>query len=135
MSMLAMDRRNLILDRVQQLSSVRVGDLAEEFGVTEETIRRDLEKLEEEGYVTRTYGGAVLVQTGTADLSIAKLATLNLDYDGTATFKTLNVGGRERGAGTYSAANGPKAVRNVLGGEGVLQILEGNEPGTVLLIR
>ncbi len=79
MSMLAMDRRNVILDRVQQLSSVRVGDLAEEFNVTEETIRRDLEKLEEEGYVTRTYGGAVLAQTGTADLSINVRETQNVE--------------------------------------------------------
>lgn len=31
-----------------------------DFQVTEETIRRDLEKLEDEGFLTRTYGGAVL---------------------------------------------------------------------------
>ena len=72
---------------------------------------------------------------GTADLSIAKTATLNLDYDGTATFKTLQIGGRERGAGVYSAANGPKVVRDVLGGEGALRILEGHDPGTILIIR
>ena len=28
--------------------------------VTEETIRRDLDKLEKEGYATKTYGGAIL---------------------------------------------------------------------------
>jgi len=86
------------------------------------------------GTVTLT-GKTLPALDGTTDLSIAKTATLDLDYDGTATFKTLQVGDRERGAGVYSAANGPKAVRNVLGGEGVLQVLEGNEPGTVLLIR
>ena len=70
MAMLAMDRRSIILARIQQTSSVRVTELAEEFEVTEETIRRDLEKLESEGFVTRTYGGAVLVQNNTSDLSI-----------------------------------------------------------------
>ena len=34
--------------------------LSGKFEVTEETIRRDLEKLEKEGLVTRTYGGAIL---------------------------------------------------------------------------
>ena len=29
------------------------------YGVTEETIRRDLDKLEKEGYATKTYGGAI----------------------------------------------------------------------------
>ena len=77
--MLAMDRRNLILERVQQESSVKVSDLAAEFGVTEETIRRDLEKLEAEGYVTRTYGGAVLVQNNTTDLSIHVRETQNVE--------------------------------------------------------
>lgn len=38
---------------------VTVSDLSEKFSVTEETIRRDLEKLELEGFATRTYGGAV----------------------------------------------------------------------------
>ena len=39
---------------------VTVSNLSGIFQVTEETIRRDLEKLEDEGFLTRTYGGAVL---------------------------------------------------------------------------
>jgi DeoR/GlpR family transcriptional regulator of sugar metabolism len=39
---------------------VVVSDLSKKFSVTEETIRRDLDKLEAEGFLTRTYGGAVL---------------------------------------------------------------------------
>ena len=38
---------------------VVVSELAEQYDVTEETIRRDLEKLEAEGYAQKTYGGAV----------------------------------------------------------------------------
>lgn len=77
MGMLAMDRRSIILDRIQQENSVKVPELAREFSVTEETIRRDLEKLEDEGYVTRTYGGAVLAQNNTSDLSIHVRETQN----------------------------------------------------------
>lgn len=39
---------------------VGVTDLSQKFSVTEETIRRDLDKLEADGFITRTYGGAVL---------------------------------------------------------------------------
>ena len=80
MEMLAMDRRNLILERIQKDTSVRVGDLAKEYKVTEETIRRDLEKLEKDGLVTRTYGGAVLTQTsGTYDFSFRVRETQNVE--------------------------------------------------------
>lgn len=67
--MLAIDRRGEILDRIQQEGSVKVPELSAEFKVTEETIRRDLEKLEAEGHITRTYGGAVLNKGTSADLS------------------------------------------------------------------
>ena len=72
---------------------------------------------------------------GTADLSIAKEATLNLGYDGQATFKTLHVGGLERGAGVYSASQGPKAVKDCLSGSGALRILKGSDPGMTIIIR
>ena len=76
------------------------------------------------------------VLNGAADLSIAKTgATLDLDYDGEATFKTLTVGRQERGAGVYSATQGPAAVKNVLAGAGALRILKGSGPGSVILIR
>ena len=72
---------------------------------------------------------------GDANLSIAKEATLNLDYDGEATFKTLKIGGLQRGANVYSSAQGPKIVKNRLSGNGALRILEGNDPGLVIIIR
>jgi len=48
--------------------SVLVPELAKLFNVTEETIRRDLEKLEKEGLLKRTYGGAVLVENYNVDI-------------------------------------------------------------------
>ena len=58
--MLALERRNLILEELQDKKKVVVGDLSRRFDVSEETIRRDLEKLERDGYATKSYGGAVL---------------------------------------------------------------------------
>ena len=51
--MLAAERRSLILERLERDGSVLVASLSSEFGVSEETIRRDLEKLEKSGFAER----------------------------------------------------------------------------------
>ncbi len=57
--MLAIERRAQILEQLKREKRILINQLSVKFGVSEETIRRDMEKLEQEGYVTRTYGGAV----------------------------------------------------------------------------
>ena len=54
------ERRSKIIDKIQQDNVVKVSELMEEFGVSIETIRRDLEYLEKHDYLKRVYGGAVL---------------------------------------------------------------------------
>ena len=66
--MLAIERRNQILALLQKDSRVVVGDLAKLFRVTEETIRRDLEKLEKQGYAKKAYGGAIINESFHVDL-------------------------------------------------------------------
>lgn len=66
--MLAIERRNAILAKLSMEGKVIVADLSREFDVTEETIRRDLEKLDNEGLATKTYGGAVANQSLNTDL-------------------------------------------------------------------
>lgn len=66
--MLAIERRNAILARLSADGKVIVSDLSDEFDVTEETIRRDLEKLENDGLAKRTYGGAVKKETFNTEL-------------------------------------------------------------------
>lgn len=66
--MLAAERRNLILERVHENKTVIVNELSREFEVSEETIRRDLDKLEEDGHVIKTYGGAVINEKSSIDL-------------------------------------------------------------------
>ena len=58
------ERLEIIKEIVKQDKKLYVSKLSEKFDVTEETIRRDLEKLEKEGLVTRTYGGAILNTDG-----------------------------------------------------------------------
>ena len=57
------ERRNVILDKIMRVGMVKIADLALEFDVSIETIRRDLEYLEKHGYVKRVYGGAVSSKT------------------------------------------------------------------------
>ena len=54
--MAAKDRIQAIKQMVANDKKVTVSNLSGIFQVTEETIRRDLEKLEDEGFLTRTYG-------------------------------------------------------------------------------
>jgi len=67
-NMLAIERRNKILAILQDESRVVVSDLSALFKVTEETIRRDLEKLEKEGLAKKTYGGAIINESLNVDL-------------------------------------------------------------------
>ena len=66
--MLAIERRNEILARLTANGKVIVSELAKDFDVTEETIRRDLEKLDNEGLASKTYGGAIAKHTSSVDL-------------------------------------------------------------------
>ena len=57
--MFAEERREQILSKVKSLGRVFAKELAEEFQVSIDTIRRDLTTMEEDGLLKRTHGGAV----------------------------------------------------------------------------
>ena len=77
--MLAVERRNIIEQTIIKNKSVLVLELAKQFDVTTETIRSDLEKLERQGVLVRTYGGATLVESVEADMSIHERDTVNFE--------------------------------------------------------
>jgi DeoR/GlpR family transcriptional regulator of sugar metabolism len=52
-------RQEIILSDLRVSSNIRVMELADEFAVSTETIRRDLDELKARGLLNRTYGGAV----------------------------------------------------------------------------
>ena len=57
---LARRRRELIAAHVQRHGSVRVSELTSELGVSDMTIRRDLDALTRQGLLTKVHGGATL---------------------------------------------------------------------------
>lgn len=59
--MFAIERIRIIKNYLQKNNKVSVAKLSELLDVTEVTIRRDLEKLEKEGFLKRTHGGAILL--------------------------------------------------------------------------
>ncbi|HYE82105.1 MAG TPA: DeoR/GlpR family DNA-binding transcription regulator [Clostridia bacterium] len=63
--MFAIERQNRIKEILFKEKRVDVYELSKLFSVTEVTIRRDLDKLELEGFLIKTYGGAVLNEEAT----------------------------------------------------------------------
>src|SRR5690606_23317 len=57
----AAERRKYSLEVLSERGLVSVGDLSEHFGVSEVTIRKDLQYLEERNLLLRTHGGAMRV--------------------------------------------------------------------------
>ncbi|TDB78650.1 MULTISPECIES: DeoR/GlpR family DNA-binding transcription regulator [unclassified Micromonospora] len=65
--MLAQQRQSAILELIRQRGGVRVSHLVSRFGVSDMTIRRDLEVLAERGLVDKVHGGATLAGPGSAE--------------------------------------------------------------------
>ncbi len=68
--MFALERFRLIRKYLEEHKQAEVHALSGLLGVSEVTVRRDLEKLEHDGFLVRTHGGAVLSERddGTADI-------------------------------------------------------------------
>ena len=64
-----LNRHKHILEKLNQQKKVEVEMLAKELNVSEMTVRRDLEKLEINRELFRTFGGAIPVQTISNELS------------------------------------------------------------------
>lgn len=77
--MLAVERRTQIEQMITKNKSVLVPELAKQFDVTTETIRSDLEKLEKQGVLIRTYGGATLVESSEPDMEIHRRDVVNFE--------------------------------------------------------
>ena len=67
--MIAAERRLKIINYVNMYKKIRISDLSRLCAVSEETIRRDLKKLEEENYLIRKRGWAVSLEGDNSLLS------------------------------------------------------------------
>lgn len=81
------ERRRDILDSVQRSGRATVTDLSQTFGVSEVTIRTDLQMLADQGLLVRTHGGAIPTGSISSELSLAlrrQQQTLAKDHIGEA---------------------------------------------------
>jgi DeoR family glycerol-3-phosphate regulon repressor len=89
--MFAQERRNSIVEMVNRNGQVRVKNLSEQFKVTEDCIRKDLAILEEEGLVSRLYGGAVKVRLNPHEFNVAQRLDKNTDIKHKIAVKALSL--------------------------------------------
>ena len=76
--MLAIERQQRILDMLTKSRAVSTVKTAKTLDVSEETVRRDFEKLEADGHLFRKHGGAVLVNDSRRDLPLDSRETANV---------------------------------------------------------
>lgn len=69
-------RLQRIKDIISEKKQVDVSTLSSMLSVTEVTIRRDLEKLEEEGFITKTHGGAILNEMPSGSITSNNTSTI-----------------------------------------------------------
>ena len=77
--MQAPERHQLILKRLETDGRVSVSELSGRAGVSEMTIRRDLEALEQSGVLSRVHGGAVSAQSQSYEPPFALRATRSVE--------------------------------------------------------
>ena len=77
--MFALERQKRIMELLNSDGAVLVSKLSSELGVTDETVRRDLEKLESKELLRRTHGGALPMDEGSYELSLEKRKSINVE--------------------------------------------------------
>ncbi|MFS0781324.1 DeoR/GlpR family DNA-binding transcription regulator [Bacillus sp. 1P06AnD] len=77
--MLVAERHAKIVAIVNKEGSIRVSELSRMFKVTEETIRRDLEKLENDVKLCRSHGGAVSLNDSSYEPSYLEREIMNVE--------------------------------------------------------
>lgn len=65
--MLAAQRQGWILEEVRRAGGVRVSDLTQALGVSDMTVRRDLDALARKGLIEKVHGGATARHPGSSD--------------------------------------------------------------------
>jgi DeoR/GlpR family transcriptional regulator of sugar metabolism len=136
------ERQDRILTRLNTTVAVRISDLAEEYDVTTETIRRDLDALADRGLLARTYGGAAM-RALTDEPGIATRAQTNvaererIALNAAELVKSGDVLIIDAGSTTAHLAKAlaqlPIAFKAITNSIGVARILGQSETASVLL--
>ncbi len=73
------NRQQAILNEILEQGYVKVSVLADKFSVTQTTIRKDINALEQQGLLHRSYGSAVPSTAPVKDISLGKKKMINYD--------------------------------------------------------
>lgn len=84
--MLPIERQRRIIEHLNHTGRILVSELVTAYQVSQETIRRDLSKLEKQGYLQRSYGGAVITQKN--QIQIARNAKKYSEFESTFHHRT-----------------------------------------------
>jgi DeoR family fructose operon transcriptional repressor len=93
--MLAGERQRKILEEIRNRGASTISELSKDFSVSEMTIRRDLDRLEQEGLIKRTYGGALSLELATFEPTFQEKGAVNIEEKrriGTAAVSMINQG-------------------------------------------
>ena len=79
--MLTEKRHEYILQELKRKGSITVNEIKEELGISESTIRRDLNSLDEEGKLVKVFGGAVSAdfEVSGSEPSVTQKREINID--------------------------------------------------------
>ena len=88
--MFVSERLNEILKLIEEKGKVEVNNLSNFFKVSKDLIRKDLSKLEEQGLLERTYGGAIKKRQFAKTITIASRILENLEIKKKIALKGLN---------------------------------------------
>ncbi|MFQ6067485.1 MAG: DeoR/GlpR family DNA-binding transcription regulator [bacterium] len=77
--MLAKERQQKILQKIKFRRAVKVSELSKLFNVSEMTIRRDLEKLSDQGLIERVYGGVLSIDGTALEPTFQEKETVNVE--------------------------------------------------------
>jgi DeoR/GlpR family transcriptional regulator of sugar metabolism len=73
------DRQMNLIKLVEEHGTIRVSEMSKRFDVTEETIRRDFERLEKEGFLTRIHGGAISNKKADTEIPVLKRQEFHIE--------------------------------------------------------
>lgn len=77
--MFVKERLEIIMSLLKEKGKIEVNDLSKKFSVSKDLIRKDLQKLEDQGLLERTYGGAIPKRAIVKNLSIWSRITSNTE--------------------------------------------------------
>lgn len=140
--MLANQRREKILELIREDGSAKVIKLSKIFKVSEVTIRQDLEKLEQEGFILREHGGAYLKNVEDSVKSITLLNQENLEKKQIIGKKAAELIESGETIILDSGSTTTEVAKNLMGRKGLtvitnalnIALILGAEPGIELIV-